>query len=256
MSALPQLRVMGPWTTGEPLVVALRGPTLADAAVRAHCIDALRTFVSAAERGAFAVAAPSVAKVIVKPITALDDRLELVMVGQAIGLRAFQVLRNLVADRDDGPTGVNEVTVAPMWPGADVASLVLMPPPDEDDDLNQYPAVAAEAAIDLVWEPVGGSWVRRCMVEYADPPEPEEVDALSDWIEPWFEMLEGGGYAPPAGLPGEVVNSRGGTAQFDVYSIELSVMRFEASEAAWAGLINMIAARDAGQRRIVRLTFD
>lgn len=256
VSSLPQLRVVSPWGPGEPLLVTLRGSGLVDATARARCIDAFRVFVAAAERGAFCVASPRARRIEASVLPRAGGQLKFALAGYAFGPQAFQVLRNLVADRDDGPSGVDEVTVAPIADAVHWPSVPPLPPPNDDDDLDEYPPVSSGAGIELVWEPVGGSWVRRCLVEYPSPPEAEEIDALSDWVEPWFELLELGGYALPIGSPNDVASARGGTVQFDEYSAELTVMRFEASEAAWAALINMIASRDAARRSMMRLTFD
>jgi hypothetical protein len=107
-----------------------------------------------------------------------------------------------------------------------------------------------------VQEEVDDTWVRRCVLDMEAPVTHLAIDRVEAWVDPWFAMLEAGGYSLPIGWPAEGQCAAGGVAQFDEFSVEVSVMRFQASEMAWNALINMLSAGRDPAAPIVRVLME
>lgn len=171
----------------------------------------------------------------------VSGRLQFELECQGIDHRAFQVLRNMLAKlREEGVhmRKVSVWTTSVNLPQEPVAPMI-----DEDNEEQNYPPVHLGAAPEIAGEEeedVGGSWFRRCVVAVRAPVGQAQVDALRSLANPWFEILEAGGYAMPLDFPWEVECVGDTVTQFEETSLEVTVLRFQASEAAWSVLSNLI----------------
>jgi hypothetical protein len=112
--------------------------------------------------------------------------------------------------------------------------------PEDENEFDAYPAVSKHLGFASKGEEGDVGKMRRCLVELSVPVETAHIARLSQWVAPWYELLEGGAFARPVGLPSETESFRGDVTLFDEQSIEITVNRFQASETAWHPLLNML----------------
>ena len=79
-------------------------------------------------------------------------------------------------------------------------------------------------------------------IDFATRIEAAYVYRTDDGIAPWFELLEAGAFALPVGCASETDSIAGALTLFHEQALEITVNCFQASEAAWSALINMLEA--------------
>ncbi|CAN5718526.1 hypothetical protein BH11PSE13_BH11PSE13_11390 [soil metagenome] len=257
---VPELKVSRQTDGGDTITVELRFGCAPELVNSSPYEQAAGLFMACASRGAFCQAseAPRVWK-LVQGVSAhwSGPSLTLLLRIEHFDARGLQVLRNLLVGAAEPENRIDGIVVkVPMELRGYRRDEQAMPMLDEDNEDDEYPALSERLGFDCVDEEVDDTWVRRCVIEYAAPVSPEEVERLEHWVEPWFNLLEMGGYALPIGLPENVQSAPGGVNQFDEFSIEISLMKFHASEMAWHALANMLSARCVVGTTIIRLVFD
>jgi hypothetical protein len=170
-------------------------------------------------------------------------------------IRCMQVLRNILLREVECDEWLSSIVVSSPNNSAAIGQQEPLPIPEEETELAQYPRICEALGFECISEELGDTWVRRCMVEFVEPMQLEDLEMISTSADLWFDLLESGGYAFPMGHPRDIESVRGGVAQFDEYSIEISLMRFHASDMAWNALINMLRASNY-LGTVKSLTFD
>ncbi|CAK8712870.1 hypothetical protein GMJAKD_02135 [Candidatus Electrothrix aarhusensis] len=155
---------------------------------------------------------------------------------QAITPNAFQILRNMASRLSLDETMVSKIEIS----SEREARKKELPVPDEENEEDVYPTQSDKIGFRVNWEDSDFAKSRRMLVEMRTQPEPDAVYALQDYVKPWYEILEAGGFALPVGHPAETECIAGMVTQFDEFSCEIAVDRFLASETAWNVLVNMI----------------
>lgn len=236
------------------LVVERRSAWTPDDFDRLH--EVIKSFVGVATRGGFSCDAASRA----------DSRMALAggefqsmtarfaFDAHCVDSRAFVVLRNAVWGLVDLGESVSAVGILGDAPQASESSRI--PPVDDDGIDNAYPAFASPTAFDVVREPGGDSRARRCVVEHAGPVPPTRVLALRGWVDAWFDVVELGGFSMPDFHPASAGSVRGGIAQLDDCSVEVSLLRYTGSEALWSVLLNLVADYHFHERAVQRVILE
>ncbi|MEA3183133.1 MAG: hypothetical protein QOI59_6656 [Gammaproteobacteria bacterium] len=222
------------------------------------CTRALEIFAACLARDAFSLAAPAREGESEAPplrYRSSTQAIEALINSTGFDIRCMQVLRNLLLRELESDERLSSMVVTALA-DADVAGrTAVLPFPEEDTEETQYPAARDALGFHCVEEELADSWVRRCMVEFVQPLQMQDLERISIATDPWFDLLEGGGYAFPLGHPRETESVRGAVLQFDEYSVEISMMRFQASDMAWNALVNMLGMTPY-QGTIKSLTFD
>jgi hypothetical protein len=220
------------------LIVELAAP-LDDAG--GDLIDsAIEVFCTAAALGAFCEESAAPGSCICRVLSSdrPSGRVQFELECRGIDHRAFQVLRNMLAKLNEEGVRARELSIRSTsirLPEVPVAPLI-----DEDNEDEAYPPLHRGASVEVADEDVGGSWFRRCVVMLRAPVGQAQVDALGSLASPWFDVLEAGGYAMPLDFPWDVECVGDTVAQFEEDSMEVTVLRFQASEEAWCVLGNLI----------------
>ena len=154
-----------------------------------------------------------------------------------IDLRAFELLRNMGQRLLRQGIELRELRLSEI--GGKPTLRYRKPVPDERQEFEAYPAVAK---VRFGVETTGfiDTRMRRCLVDLVMPVTAAHVLRMRHWVAPWFDLLEAGAYAMPVGSATIVDCIRGDVELFDELAIELTVNRFQASEAAWAALVNLL----------------
>jgi len=240
---LPALILSG--TTGPKVGFDIRFDVdggAADAACK-HLEELISIFVAAAAHGGFAPVnvPPSQSKLFVvsgKPNR--SDMLSYVVAADSVDLRSFQFLRSMAARLDRHGLRVRRVTV--IESGYKEQGLSEAPEPTESNEDKVYPEISSRSQVRVPREFLGFSKARRCLVELHQPVAASHVLGMADWIKPWYLLLEKGAFSMPVGFPDETDCIRGAVTLFDDLTVEISVDRFLATEAAWNVLVNMVDA--------------
>ncbi len=165
---------------------------------------------------------------------------------------AFQILRNMIGWSELSRHRVNRIAVREKRFTRDLPR-VTVPFPGELNEADVYPHVSRHITFEVVWENTQFSMARRCLVEMARPPEPADVLAIADRIQFWYALLDAGGFVLPCDYPADAGSSSGRVTQFDEYSIEIEVTRFQASEMAWTVLANLVDCLARDLLKVVRM---
>jgi hypothetical protein len=168
--------------------------------------------------------------------------------------RAFQILRNMIARLTEARTAVTRIVVRQLSPGVPRGG-ELAPASDENED-EVYPPLSNQLRFPIEWVNTQFSKSRRCEVEYSKPLGAPEVLEITRRVETWGRVLQAGGFATPAGLPGEVESVYGGVSQFDEYTVEIEVARFKASETAWNVVANLLDAHGRAASGVVKIVVE
>ena len=156
---------------------------------------------------------------------------------ERIDLRAFELFRNMGQRLRRQGIDVREMRLSKV--GGAPTKPYRKPEPDERNEYDAYPAVA-KVRFGVEAEGFIATRMRRCLAELSVPVVAAHVLHARRWLAPWFDLLEAGAYAAPLGRASETDSIRGDVELFDELSIEISVNRFEASEAAWSALVNLL----------------
>jgi hypothetical protein len=243
-SDYPLLVFQGVGAAVAVVEVSFAGLPTGDAAGRALLNQVLRTFVEAGARGGYptADAAPGQSSLRVASDLAprqgvLTARLEGVQVTSA----AFQLLRNMVSRMQGEQPVIKRLLVRD--PKSASAAKQRVPEPEDANEERAYPPVSTRLGFAFRSEAFPDSRMRRCLVELAEPPEAEHVEAIARCVKPWFDLLEASAFALPVELPpfGDCI--AGDVTLFDEGTVEVVANRFVASECAWYVLLNLLAAQ-------------
>ena len=166
--------------------------------------------------------------------------------------RAFQCLRNMARRlRRDGVV-VSHIVVTGAGRRGD--RVVEVPWPTDANEGEAYPDAHPSVKAILDWEDSEFAKSRRCLMEASQPLESDSVVAFERSVEPWYHLVESGGYATPVGLPEELESIAGSVNQFDEHTVEVGIDRLSASERVWVPLANVAHAfwgLSGGLRRII-----
>jgi hypothetical protein len=128
-----------------------------------------------------------------------------------------------------------------------------VPFPGEVDEEDVYPPPSSQLTFELVWEHTQFSKSRRCLVEMTQLLEAPELQAVAQRVQLWYGMLDSGGFVLPSDFPEDAESSSGRVTQFDEYSVEIAVLRFQASEMAWCVLANLLDTLSRSVSRVARM---
>jgi hypothetical protein len=127
---------------------------------------------------------------------------------------------------------------------------------DEENEEDLYPEASGSIGFIIEEEDSEFSLMRRVLVEHGSSLENSHISTISEWVEKWFQLLERGGFAMPFKPPPEADSFGGTVSQFDDFTIEIPVDRFEASEAAWNCLFNLLEVYSTRVRGIAKVTVE
>lgn len=190
---------------------------------------------------------------------------ELAFYARALDVSAFQILRSAMlaqaarhllppaeevdgADDEEGRVArlsrafPNAGLVVRSLPPA-ALELIILPGADpevDDPELESYPPPRTRPAYQLVRAPQPGR-LRRCIVEFAARVDRGLLGELSQFIAPWVQLLELGGFEQPTDAPGLRMAAFGTVQIYERCSAEIVVDRFDAAEGAWSVLLNLLA---------------
>jgi hypothetical protein len=116
------------------------------------------------------------------------------------------------------------------------------PEPAWENEEVLYPEPSDTLSFTLDIDDQVASRMRRCMIEPRGGADDALAATIGDWIQCWATLLEAGAFALPRQDPEEAISVMGGVSLFDPWSIEIVVDRFDANEAAWHVLINVLDA--------------
>lgn len=145
---------------------------------------------------------------------------------------------------------LQDVRVVVRFTGAEAQPLQRLPgtrwPPDHADEFEWvlYPGLLPLAPFTVTRSPPGDT-LRRCIVSFEEAADRRLIAELTRFLEPWGRLLELGCFEQPTELPGASLCDFGGVQVFERHSAEIVVNRFEADEAAWNALVNLLASFSA-----------
>lgn len=210
-------------------------------------------FTQAGELGAFPAAAhsggPSRIGRIAGPKSS-DQSIAFEMTASGITPQAFQILRNLLGWSEAIHGGVASLRIRDKQRRDQGRTA---PFPGDVDEEDAYPPPWEKLGFAIDWENTQYSKSRRCLIEAARPLETADVEQVAETARAWSALLDEGGFVLPSDFPSETESSSGSVSQFDEYSVEISVLRFQASEMAWASLANMIDASCRTSLQVIRM---
>lgn len=167
---------------------------------------------------------------------------------------AFQVLRNMVGWSEASRGRINRIVIREKHRLDQPRATVSFPGDVDEEDV--YPPPSSRITFEILWENTQFSMSRRCLVEMARSLEPADVLAVADRLQIWYDLLDAGGFVLPSDFPEVAESSSGRVSQFDEYSIEIAVFRFQASEMAWVVLANLLDSLSRGSLKVVRMTVE
>lgn len=256
-SLIPLLTVQGVTPSSEEINVAFELSRPFPALAKEQLKYVSEAFILAGAHGGFPSSKVATTKSKIGLVFITEERADVVSLALKVELidrLAFQLLRSMVARLKRNQLIVSSIIVSdPSRPSDEP---VLVPPPDENNEESVYPNLASNIGFELEREQSEFSMFRRCLVEICQQVAAERMVEFSDWIKPWFLILEAGGFAMPVGLPDETESLAGSVSQFDETTIEIVVNRFQASECAWNVLINMIASYQNSSFTVSKVTID
>jgi hypothetical protein len=220
-----------------------------------NIFELTQRFVALGMRGGFA--APGLQANISPPHVAISDPGHVVtisFVAEGIEIYALQILRNMAYWLQTLDVVVHTIRV--FSDEEDSRDWVVVPPPDDENEEDVYPQMPEDLPFEVEWEDPGATRVRRCLIEYDRSLEASDVLASAEWVEPWFDVVEWGGFALPAFIPYERHSTRGSVTQFDETTIEVVVFRYFGSEALWVELLNLLSSYCRQVWPITRVTIE
>lgn len=125
------------------------------------------------------------------------------------------------------------------------APAAMVPWPADGVDALLYPPAQSEVSRLLKTDSASTSKSRRFLVTLTQSVEASQVNRARVGVQAWFDLLEAGAYAMPAGHPATTESIAGAVTQFDDRTVEVAVNRFMASEMAWLSLANVVVGCDA-----------
>jgi hypothetical protein len=241
MSKLILVGVESPVTPLE-LVMSLSAGKGQEAASAVTAL--VERFVGAGRAGGYTL--PSVAAdrsrlELVPGVVVGSDQLTYRLEAKYVTGLAFQILRLMVGTVPGQSWAVGTILVREPRPGP--LNRVELPLPDDENEDDVYPEMSVSVPIAVDWVETQFSWSRRCLVEFASPVQPNQLQAVKDRVNLWWALVEARGFVLPTDFPiEEILSTLGDVTQFDEFTIEIAVDRFHASEAAWEVLVSLLDA--------------
>jgi hypothetical protein len=240
-NALPGL-VLTRWTDApaKTLDVLIDAAVAADPVRQAAVEHHAQALMALARYGAFPAGrlVPGIA-----PLTLVERAPEMGVVAslrvERVDYRVWQLLRELlVRDETTGPF-VRHIEVRER--NDDGGLTWRLRGVDEAVDALGYPPRVPALEFSLIDEDAADMVKnRRCVVTLAPAYTDEVLAELLHRMTQWVELLEQGAYAPTMALEGHAVVERGSLHAYDVDSLELVLSLYEASEAGWSSLLNLL----------------
>jgi len=242
-SRIPSLALVGVETTSTAIELVLSRPAPGSAGEVEALDRMVRTFVAVGFAGGFsgpkADAAQSTLVLESGPKPVLNS-LSYSLKAAHVDPRAFQLLRCIAVKLGGEGVDVKEILVREV--GRVNSARVEVPVPTEETEDSLYPAVTTQCPFDSVFVPIPFTKLRRCLVEFRQALSPDQVRKAAAAVKPWMEVLRAGGFCLPLMDPEEAECIPGVTVQFDEVTLEITMARFQASEAAWRVLMNILCA--------------
>jgi hypothetical protein len=252
----PRLWVRGWHATVGKVQLSIEGAenwTPAHVSLLAETVDA---FVRLGARGGFAVAQAGATRsnIAVLSVSRQAAGLLLELQLERVDGRAFQVLRNMASALGEEGVKIGDIRVDAA--GAADDEWLAIPLPSDTNLDDAYPQGPLELPFEVIWETDGSTRARRCVVEHINAVPPDQALAIAPWVDPWFEVIERGGFTLPDYLPGQAGSMRSGVAQFDTHSTEVALLRYCGSEALWPVLLNLVVDYHATGHPVHSLTIE
>lgn len=170
-----------------------------------------------------------------------------------VDYRAFHVACNILAHAEDALVSVEFREAVEPGDHTGRSNWRLIACRDEAGT-GTFPPMAETLPFHLVGEdPADQVKGRRLLVTVDVPFDVQSLARLIELINDWVSMLESGGYSSVDS--GSVV-TRGSLHAYDEYALELVLSLFEASEAAWFSLINVLRGFSASALRITEVAVE
>jgi hypothetical protein len=236
----PRLRLIGAGSQSRNLVVHYKiAGESADVAVP-RLGSACMTLAAAGAGGAFPASA--ISRHESSLVLTSEERLGSDVVVHRLGainidVRAFQCLRNIVRALRREQIFVVQLDVVDVDESGG-QTMDLDWPTDRNDSVA-YPGMSPGLESVLEREESDFSKLRRCLIEVRESLDADAVDRFEQSVQPWYRLVEAGGFSTPIGLPEDVESIAGSVSQFDEQTIEVTLTRFLGSEQAWMALANM-----------------
>jgi hypothetical protein len=189
------------------------------------------------------------------PMLAAGSNIELPLEAYEVDPRFVRLLQATLLRRPDLSDGAPDLFLRQLYPPRN-EPLRHLPDCNADNEEILYPEASERPGFVVEVIDDTDSWMRHCMVELEEPCEPAIATALGDWIESWGCLLELGAFALPYDDPEEGHSIMGKVAQFDAWSIEIGVDRFDANFAAWSVLTNLLGTFSATRHRIASILIE
>jgi hypothetical protein len=243
MPERPILSLAGVESSSKSVEIVLGRPASDSAGEAKALLGMVQGFVAAGAVGGYSDpkvdAALSTMSLTTGPKPVLHSLSFTVQVAQ-VDPRAYQILRNMAVKLLERGVRVDEILVRDV--GRAQSARTEAPLPTEDNEDSVYPSVTLKPPFEAVIGTVPLSRSRRCLAEFRQSLTPEHVRAAAAAARPWMELVKAGGFCLPLVDPEDAECIPGVTVQFDDVTVEISMARFQASEAAWNVLLNILSA--------------
>lgn len=163
-------------------------------------------------------------------------RFELGLAG--IDPRFVELVRAGASHHPDRPAPT-ELVLHPVSPAGPV-DLRELPWPDDQNPFLNYPGRARDITFRVDADRSITSRMRRAVVTFVRDLGTADIESLADWLAPLEALIEDGAYCLPSPSPTDAVSIYGGVQLFEPDSAEIVIDRFDANEAFWDTLVNMI----------------
>jgi len=183
-----------------------------------------------------------------------NDQILYRLLTNGIDIGALQCLRNMVRRLRRERIAIKRIDVL----DAETSAGLTQTPdwPSEATELHAYPQAHQKLLSFLEYSGSDFGKSRRCLVELGHSLTTDDVLLFERAVQPWYRLIEMGGYAMPIGFADEIDTIAGSVSQFDEHTIEITVNRFVASEMAWVGLGNAAVAFWEPIGKLVRIAVE
>ncbi|MFN0113199.1 MAG: hypothetical protein ACKVPY_00830 [Paracoccaceae bacterium] len=109
-------------------------------------------------------------------------------------------------------------------------------------DASVFPELRQDLGFPYLADGTVTSRMRSTVVTLSESVNAALCDRLAEWVAPLFSLVEAGAFVMTLPYPAEARSFYSGVQQFEMDSLEIVVDRFEADDAAFEILANMLAA--------------
>jgi len=203
-------------------------------------VDTVSLLVEAANHGAFP--APNVSPAqsslkIMKTYAEQPSFLTIELMVNNIDVRAFQLVRHMC-----GKLKTQSLDIAALTLNSSTYRCESKPEIIDENEFAEYPARAIHLSFEVSRDPTNDRRLRRAVIDFRERITKTHIKRLNEWLRPWFLLMEAGAYYPPVGIASETTSTSGVVTLYDEFAAELCINRFQASECAWNGMLNMLDA--------------